>query len=94
MWRERDPEALRAKLQGVLDETRQRFPSAGITTARLWLAVDRAAPYPADARLDRSDLAITGELDVAGRFRSALGRLDGSRVTTAPEGLDLTTPVW
>lgn len=91
MWQERDPAALRAKLQGVLDEARQRYPSAGITTARIWLSVDRAPPYPADARLDRSDLAILGELDTAGRFRSALGRLDGTRVTTAPHGLDLTT---
>jgi hypothetical protein len=62
---------------------------AGITAARIWLSVDRAPPYPADARLDRSDLAIIGELDVAGRFRCALGRLDGTRVTTAAHGLDL-----
>jgi hypothetical protein len=89
MWQDRDPESVRRKLHGLLDDVRRRFPNAGITAARIWLVVDRARPYPAPARLERSDLAITGELDTAGTFRSALGRLDGDRATTAPRGLDL-----
>jgi hypothetical protein len=90
MWQERDPESLRRKLQGVLDDTRQRFPAAGITAARLWLVVDRAPAYPAAARLERFDLAILGELDADGSFRTALGQLDGIRVTSSPRGVDLT----
>jgi hypothetical protein len=89
IWRERDPEALRRKLAGVLDEVRRRFPSAGVATVRIWLTVDRAPAYPAPARLDHFDLAITGELDTAGRFHTALGRLDGDHLTCAPRGLDL-----
>lgn len=90
MWQERDPAALRDKLAGVLDETRRRFPAAGITAVRIWLVVDRAPPYPAPARLERFDLAILGELDTDGGFRTALGRLDGSRATSVPRGLDLS----
>jgi hypothetical protein len=89
MWQERSPDALRRTLQGLLDDTRRRFPAAGITAARLWLVVDRAPPYPAPARLERFDLAILGELDTGGGFRTALGQLDGTHATCAPRGLDL-----
>jgi hypothetical protein len=92
MWRERRPDELRRQLHGVLDDARRRFPDAGVTTARLWLVVDRAAPYPAQARLDRFDLAIIGELDAEGTFRTALGRLDGRRVVVAAHGLELGSP--
>jgi len=90
MWKERRPEALRRDLQGVLDDTLRRFPTAGITAARIWLAVDRALPYPAPARLDRSELALVAELGVDGVFRCALGRLEDRRVIAEPRGLDLT----
>jgi hypothetical protein len=89
MWQERRPDELRRQLRGVLDDARRQFPEAGITTARIWLVVDRAPPYPAQARLERFDLAIAGELDVDGTFRTALGRLDGRRVAVAPHGLEL-----
>src|SRR5262249_6127211 len=49
----------------------------------------RAPAYPAPAHLERFDLAITGELDTAGSFRTALGRLDGTRVTWGPRSVDL-----
>jgi hypothetical protein len=89
MWQERRPDELRRRLGGLLDDARRRFPGAGITSARIWLVVDRAPPYPAAARLDRFDLAIVGELGVDGTFRTALGRLDGRRVVVAPHGLEL-----
>jgi len=90
MWKERRADAVRRDLQAVLDEARRRFPAAGITRARIWLTVSRAPPYPASAQLERHDLAIVGELGIAGELRCALGRLDGAAVVTAPSGLELT----
>ena len=81
MWRERRPAALRRDLQAILDDTRHQFPDAGITRARIVLSVDQASAYPAAARLDRRDLAIVGELDVAGQFRTAFGAIGGTIVT-------------
>lgn len=74
LWRERDPDALRQKLANVLGEARDAWPGEALTGARLWLSTFQAPAYPAPARLDRSDIAVLGELD-GGVFRSAMGTL-------------------
>ncbi|HET7500212.1 MAG TPA: hypothetical protein VFK02_04390 [Kofleriaceae bacterium] len=87
MWHDRDPVQLRRDLQVILDETRQAFPSAGITGVRLWLSVFQAPASPAPARLDRVDVAIIGELGADGTLRTALGKLSRDRVTLTPAQL-------
>jgi hypothetical protein len=91
MWHDRDPDQLRRDLQVILDETRQAFPTAGITGVRLWLSVFQAPAAPAPARLDRIDVAIIGELTRDGALRTALGALAKDRVTlsSAQRGVDL-----
>lgn len=82
---------LQSKLRAVFDDTRRRFPDLAIARVRIWLIVDRAPAYPAPARLDRYDLAVLGELDADGTYRSALGTLadDGAAIAVRAMGLDL-----
>jgi len=91
LWKHRDRAELRRDLAGVLAEAQARFPGADIQAVRLILSVYVAPAYPAPARLDRVDLARIAELDVHGRFRSAIGALASDRRTIAvgPVGLDL-----
>jgi len=94
MWKERRPAEVRANLRAILDELHGRYPELELARVRLWLIVDRAPAYPITARLDRYDLAMIGELDTGGSYRSALGRLTGDRTSIAvtASGLDLADP--
>jgi hypothetical protein len=87
MWQERDPVRVHRDLAAILADTRRRFPDLEPTRVRLWLVVDQAPAYPAPARLERHDLALIGELDARGTFRSALGTLDGRAVTIGQSDL-------
>jgi hypothetical protein len=91
LWRERDPDALRQTLANVLAEARDAWPGATFTGTRMWLSIFQAPAYPAPARLDRSDIAVLGELD-GGAFHSAIGTLlpDGRTWIAPPSAPELT----
>jgi hypothetical protein len=86
-----DPRAFRARLGLVLADVERRFGAFGIRGIRHSLAIFEAPAYPAAARFERHPIAVIGELDVAGRFRTVLGKLDSEGVTLAPQGLDAAT---
>jgi hypothetical protein len=84
-----DAKALENKLRDILAEVQRRFPELGIRGLRHWLAMFVAPAYPAPARFERHALAVTGEIDASGAFRTALGKLDSTGVTLRPQRLDL-----
>ncbi|MFN0253180.1 MAG: hypothetical protein ACKV2T_40275 [Kofleriaceae bacterium] len=86
MFRTRDPVRLRAHLHAILDELSRAWPDLGIRTVRLSLAVFQAPAYPAPAALARTDVAILGELDADGTFRTRLHQIGapGMRMVVTP----------
>ncbi len=99
MFRDRDPARVRANLAAIYTELSKAWPDLGIQTVRLSLAVFQAPAYPAPAELVRTDLAIIGELDANGAFRTHLHDFaaPGLRLVTTPrvgeiERLALASP--
>lgn len=92
MYRDRDPRELRAHLQAIYDELSRAWPELHVRTVRLSLAVFQAPAYPAPARLVRTDVAILGELDADGAFRTHVGQIGapGLRTTWTPAVGDYT----
>jgi hypothetical protein len=84
----RDPEILRKKLTAILRDIQQRFADAGIRGIRHYLVIFEAPAYPAPAHFEPHRLALTGEIDRDGVFRTALGAIGPSDVTLRPQGLD------
>jgi hypothetical protein len=82
-----DPARYRSKLAAILADTRKRFPEFGIHGLRHWLTIFEAPAYPAAARFEPHPIAVMGELDEAGAFRSVLGALDATSVTLRSAGI-------
>lgn len=68
---------LKARLTALLAAARARWPELHVRAIRHYLAIYDAPAYPAPARFDVHPIAITGELDARGAFRSYLGAWDG-----------------
>jgi hypothetical protein len=83
-----DPAVYRARIAAILADTQQRFPAFGIHGLRHYLAIFEAPAYPAPAHFEAHLVAIMGELDTAGTFHTALGKLDATSVALRPENLD------
>jgi hypothetical protein len=83
-----DPGAFRKRLAAILTDVQARFPSFGIHGLRHYLAIFDAPAYPASARFELHKVAIMGELDSAGTFRTVLGALDTHGVTLRPQNVD------
>jgi hypothetical protein len=86
-----DPELYRKKLTTILADMQARFPELGIHGLRHYLTIFEAPAYPAAAHFEPHPIAVMGELDAAGRFRSVLGTLDKDGVTLRPQGLETGT---
>lgn len=84
----RDPDRLRNKLTAILAEAQRRFPEFGIRGLRHYLTIFESPAYPAPAHFEPHPIAITGEIDRAGQFRSALGTADRTGIALRPLGLD------
>jgi len=84
----RDPDKLRARLTTLLARAQERYYDARIRGLRHQVAFYIAPSYPTPARLDRHDIAITGELLPDGTFRSLLGAITATGVELRPQNLD------
>jgi hypothetical protein len=84
----RDPEVLRKRLVTILADVQSRFPQFGIRGLRHYLVIFEAPAYPAPAHFEPHRIAITGEIDRDGSFRTALGAIGERDVTLRPRGLD------
>ncbi|TMQ22429.1 MAG: hypothetical protein E6J90_12410 [Deltaproteobacteria bacterium] len=83
-----DPVVFRKRLAAILADVQARFPELGIRGLRHYLTIFEAPAYPAAAHFEPHPIAIMGELDDTGRFRSALGTLDDTGATLQPQNLD------
>jgi hypothetical protein len=83
-----DPVMFEKRLRLILADMQRRFPALGIHGLRHSLAIFEAPAYPAPARLQAHPLAVMGEIDAAGTFRTMLGTLDDTGVTLRPRALD------
>jgi hypothetical protein len=85
-----DPAAFRKRLAAILADVQARFPSFGVHGLRHYLAIFDAPAYPAPAHFELHKIAIMGELDRSGTFRTVLGTLDAQGVTLRPQNVDAT----
>lgn len=92
LYKLRDPERVRRRLASILELAPRKYPDATIRGLRAYVALFEAPAYPAPARFERHDLAITGELAPDGAFRSLLGTATrtpaGVVAELRPRGLD------
>jgi hypothetical protein len=85
---------LHARLSTLLAEAKARWPAAHIRSITHYLTIYNSPAYPAPAHFDAVPIAITGELDEAGHFRSFLGAWDGKAPLLAYANDELApTPV-
>jgi hypothetical protein len=83
-----DPGVFRKRLASILADVQGRFPEFGIHGLRHHLAIFVAPAYPAPAHFELHTIAVMGEIDTAGTFRSVLGGLDDRGVTLRPQHVD------
>jgi hypothetical protein len=83
-----DPVMFENRLRLVLADIQRRFPEFGIHGLRHSLSIFEAPAYPAPARLAPHRIAVMGEIDATGAFRTLLGTLDGGGVTLRPQHVD------
>jgi hypothetical protein len=86
-----DPVLFQKRLTTILADMQARFPELGIHGLRHHLTIFEAPAYPAPAHFEPHAIAVMGELDASGRFRSVLGKLDDTGVTLRPQHVDTTT---
>ncbi|HEX3761770.1 MAG TPA: hypothetical protein VHW23_23890 [Kofleriaceae bacterium] len=83
-----DPARYRSKLAAILADVRKRYAEFGVHGLRHYLTIFEAPAYPAAARFEPHPVAVMGELDDTGAFRTVLGTIDDTSVTLRPQGLD------
>lgn len=86
-----EPALFKKRLTTILADIQARFPEFGVHGLRHYLTIFEAPAYPAVARFEAHQIAVMGEIDGAGRFRSVLGSLDDTGVTLRPENVDTAT---
>ena len=85
-----DPVVFQKRLTAILADVQARFPAFGIHGLRHHLTIFEAPAYPTAAHFEAHDIAVMGEIDVSGAFRTVLGKLDDTGVTLRPQHLDTT----
>jgi hypothetical protein len=83
-----DPSVFRIRLAAILAEIQARFPEFGIHGLRHYFTIFEAPAYPTAAHFEQHLIAVTGEIDATGAFRTVLGALDATGVTLRPQGVD------
>jgi hypothetical protein len=83
-----DARTFQKRLAAILADTQARFPSFGVRGLRHYLAIFEAPPYPEPARFEVHPIAVMGEIDASGAFRSVLGSIDDTGVTLRPQHVD------
>jgi len=83
-----DPVRFKNRLTAILADLQGRFPEFGIHGLRHYVTIFEAPAYPAPAHFEARPIAVMGELDATGRFRTVLGTLDDAGVTLRPQNID------
>lgn len=85
-----DPAVFQRRLTAILADAQARFPAFGIHGMRHYLTIFEAPAYPAAAHFEPHPIAVMGEIDAHGAFRTVLGKLDVEGVTLRPQHVDTT----
>jgi hypothetical protein len=83
-----DPAVYRTRLAAIFADTQARFGEFGIRGLRHYLTIFEAPAYPAPAHFEPHPIAVMGEIDASGTFRTVLGALDATGVVLRPQNLD------
>ena len=86
----RDPDTVHARLAATLANAQRRYPTIAFETIRVYETLFVAAPYPEPAALEPHPIAIVGELDADGTYRTLLGSFDDHHVELRPNHVDVT----
>ena len=90
MWSERDPDKLHKRLVAMWKQAERRYPNNKLQRVRLYVTMFEAPAYPEPARFVPHPIALLGELDAAGTFRTLVGPFEDSKITPHPQGVDAT----
>jgi hypothetical protein len=86
-----DPAVFHRRLTAILADIQARFSGFGVHGVRHYLTIFEAPAYPASAHFEPHPVAVMGEIDQAGTFRTVLGALDDNAVTLRPQNVDTRT---
>ncbi|CAN5208283.1 hypothetical protein BH11MYX1_BH11MYX1_45710 [soil metagenome] len=85
MFEERDPVKLGKRLAAMWKQAVRRYPGTTLHKIRLYLTMFQAPAYPEPAHFEPHPIAVVGELDDAGTFRTMVGPWEPN--TIAPHGI-------
>lgn len=81
MFEERDPVKLGKRLAAMWKQAVRRYPATTFHKIRLYLTMFEAPAYPEPAHLEPHPIAVVGELDDAGTFRTMVGPFEPNQIT-------------
>jgi len=88
MFEERDPVKLEKRLTAMWKQAVRRYPDTKFHEIRLYLTMFEAPAYPAPAHFEPHPIAIVGELDDAGLFRTMVGPFEPNKITLHAQHVD------
>ncbi|MEO6772049.1 MAG: hypothetical protein ABI467_03395 [Kofleriaceae bacterium] len=81
MWTERDPDQLHRRLTAMWKQAERRYPATKLARVRLYVTMFEAPAYPAPAHFVPHPIAVLGELDADGTFRTMVGPYEPNQIT-------------
>ena len=81
MFEERDPVKLGKRLAAMWKQAVRRYPETAFHRIRLYLTMFEAPAYPEPAHFEPHPIAVVGELDDAGTFRTMVGPWEPNKIT-------------
>ncbi|HEY6032841.1 MAG TPA: hypothetical protein VIV58_01240 [Kofleriaceae bacterium] len=81
MWTERDPDKLHRRLTAMWKQAERRYPGEKFQRVRLYVTMFEALAYPAPAQFVLHPIAVLGELDADGTFRTMVGPYEPNKIT-------------
>ena len=93
MFEERDPKRLRARMTAMWKQAERRYPDVKFQRVRLYYTMFTAPAYPALAHFEPHPVALVGELEADGTFRTMVGAYEPDKITPHPENVDATGAV-
>ena len=76
------------RLAAMWKQAERRYPAYHFERVRLYLTMFEAPPYPAPSHFEAHPIAVVGELDADGTFRTVVGPFQPGRIELHPIGVD------
>jgi hypothetical protein len=88
MFEERDPDRLKRRLEAMWKQAVRRYPAYRFERVRLYLTMFEAPAYPEPAHFVPHPIAVIGELDADGTFRTLVGDFQPNSIEPHPVNVD------